>query len=191
MAAIIAITFYLLIGGCVAKVEVSELEELRSSMMITQLALSQQAQVLFRMVNGTERVQSSCLEETCCPYPYQRVLDECFYLSTEKLSWSHARQYCHGMKGTLAMPINVYALESFVHDKGGSVFVWLGATDEGQEGEWKWLNGRPIKSEDWSGSQPDNYDGNEHCMDLRPEWHPPLNDARCSNKQRFACQYTS
>ncbi|XP_027220609.2 perlucin [Penaeus vannamei] len=124
-----------------------------------------------------------------CPYPYQQVLDECFYVSKVSLNWNQARQYCQGMQGDLATPRNVYALKSYVIETGAaSTQVWLGATDQSSEGTWKWLDGRPITS-DWANGMPDNYSGNENCLDLRIKWHPPLNDSVCEVAERFVCQY--
>ena len=54
-----------------------------------------------------------------CPYPFQEVVDECFYLSPNNLAWHNARHSCQGMGADLATPSYLYALRTFVADKKG------------------------------------------------------------------------
>nr|XP_053648761.1 uncharacterized protein LOC128699942 [Cherax quadricarinatus] len=61
----------------------------------------------------------NCTEKICCPYPYSRVVDECFYVSSISLNWPDARQYCQGMTGDLASPRNLYGLKSFIISTAG------------------------------------------------------------------------
>ena len=46
--------------------------------------------------------------------------------------------------------------------------LWLGATDEVKEGEWKWSDGSPLTYTNWSpvGNQPNNKRGVEHYLML-------------------------
>ncbi|XP_045587192.2 perlucin [Procambarus clarkii] len=186
------VVWWLVMGGCVAKLDVPELEELRSALVVTQLVLSEQAETLKHLVNSTLQAKTSCAPERCCPYPYKRVLDECFYLSSKQLAWSQARHYCQGMKGDLATPKHVFALVSFVLENGAwTGAVWIGATDQGREGVWQWVNGQPIAADQWTPGQPDNAGGAENCMDIRLAWHPSLNDFNCVISQRFVCQYNA
>lgn len=67
--------------------------------------------------------------------------------------------------------------------------VWLGASDLDHEGDWQWFDGSPIKAEDWHWNAPNNGFGLEHCMVLRPDFDPPLNDAECDRPKKFVCEY--
>ncbi|MGX9105269.1 lectin-like protein, partial [Escherichia coli] len=44
--------------------------------------------------------------------------------------------------------------------------IWLGATDELQEGEWKWVNHNPLSFTKWAEQQPNNKGNEEHYMIL-------------------------
>lgn len=46
---------------------------------------------------------------------------------------------------------------------------WLGATDEGHEGRWTWVNGEPFKYSSWLPGQPDNAGGREHYLEVLPQ----------------------
>ncbi|KAK8748923.1 hypothetical protein OTU49_015593 [Cherax quadricarinatus] len=97
-----------------ADVEVSTVsqDELRSAVIVNQLLLSQQTDILKELLNNTQHNQGPY-----CPYPYTQVLDECFYLSTHKLTMEKGRQHCQGMMGDLATPKHPYALKSFIINK--------------------------------------------------------------------------
>nr|XP_053648745.1 uncharacterized protein LOC128699922 [Cherax quadricarinatus] len=63
--------------------------------------------------------QFNCSEQNCCPYPYTRVLDECFYLSLHSLHWYEAREHCQGMSGDLASPKHIDALKTYIINTAG------------------------------------------------------------------------
>ncbi|XP_042865740.1 C-type Lectin CRL-like isoform X2 [Penaeus japonicus] len=156
----------------------------RDDLLIAVSLLEKQLQDVRQMVAALPRLGA------ICPYPYEQVLDECFFLSKISLNWNEARQYCQGMQGDLATPKNVYALKSYALDRySGENEVWLGSTDKHKEGQWKWLDGRPVDKGEWHSGQPDDSERREDCLDLRLNWHPPFNDYRCNVAQRFMCQF--
>jgi len=47
----------------------------------------------------------------------------------------------------------------------GPDWYWIGLTDEENEGDWRWLNGRRASANDvtlWKPGEPDNFNGNSH-----------------------------
>lgn len=84
----------------------------------------------------------------------------------EQLSWKEAKARCEAMGGRLAM---VESLEenNFVSGlvaAAGKVDAWIGATDEGSEGQWRWVDGHLMTWTNWfkEQSQPNNKGGVEH-----------------------------
>ena len=83
------------------------------------------------------------------------------YHSIEK-TWDEARRFCqtNAQDGDLAS----------VPDKATNDFLttltteysWIGATDEGSEGTWRWSDGTPWGYENWSPNNPDNWGNMQH-----------------------------
>ena len=43
--------------------------------------------------------------------------------------------------------------------------IWLGASDEAQEGHFVWIpSGRPLMFTDWGTDEPNNLNGDEDCL---------------------------
>lgn len=71
-----------------------------------------------------------------------------YALIEEKATWHVAKRLCEEMGGHLAViesPVESEALLMLCRHSKQS--VWIGATDEAKEGEWKWVSGTPVKIE--------------------------------------------
>ncbi len=91
----------------------------------------------------------------------------------ERVSWTAARQRCEKLGGQLAVVPDKIAWE-FVRSLS-TANLWLGATDEEKEGEWKWIDGTPFTFHRWLKGQPNNaYNGTEHYLNT---WNGSWNDA--------------
>ncbi|WP_417747888.1 protein kinase domain-containing protein [Rosistilla oblonga] len=91
-----------------------------------------------------------------------------YKLFTEKLTWHEARNRCTLLGGNLAV-VKSQEENDFlfqISKKAGLDAVWVGASDEDQEGKWTWITGEPLRYRNWVGSQPDNKDGGEDFMVL-------------------------
>jgi outer membrane protein assembly factor BamB len=51
--------------------------------------------------------------------------------------------------------------------KSGNNYYWLGATDEKNEGVWRWVTNEPFEYESWSDTSPDNVNNAEHYLTSR------------------------
>ncbi|XP_045111088.1 C-type lectin domain family 17, member A-like [Portunus trituberculatus] len=171
-------------------------DDLRSGIAMAQMILAQQAQLFRELINATKESHSCCsagksdLPESIsdCPYPFKQVLDECYYLSSNTLTWHNARHSCQGMGGELAMPIYLYALRNFVAgERGPPRSVWVGANNH--NGGWRWLNGLPVDDAEWGKKQPNNRRPTDQCLAVRRDRHPVLDDMGCGSNLRFVCQY--
>lgn len=122
-----------------------------------------------------------------------------YKLFSEKLSWSEARTRCNQMGGHLAT----------IHDRDEHAFIlhmaanttvsqiWLGGTDESQEGTWKWVTDEEFGYSDWGPSEPNNLGNAEHSLvlikDLNgdPAWRGKWSDqpADSGNHPGFVCEW--
>ncbi|XP_016139681.1 CD209 antigen-like protein E [Sinocyclocheilus grahami] len=115
------------------------------------------------------------------------------FLSTELKSWSDSRQYCRDRGADLVI-INTEEkqrhISSFIKER-----VWIGLSDTEIEGIMKWVDNSPLNQGFWRKSEPNNYGGNEDCIELnfkREEtgWSPlnSWNDVPCSEKKKGICE---
>lgn len=86
----------------------------------------------------------------------------------EVLTWSEAKTKCEEMGGHLAVAESQKKNEFLKNllSKSGLTEVWLGATDEKKEGEWRWVTGPKMDFHAWANGQPNNKEGVEHYMVL-------------------------
>ena len=105
-----------------------------------------------------------------------------FILVSSAKSYQSASEYASGMGGTLATFNSSIKFDGFYDalsnvitakglaattaaDGGGAKYVWLGATDQLNEGTWIWENGSQMTFDNWGsgayGSEPDNFNNQD------------------------------
>jgi len=105
-----------------------------------------------------------------------------FILVSSAKSYQSASEYASGMGGTLATFNSSIKFDGFYDalsnvitakglaattaaDGGGAKYVWLGATDQLNEGTWIWENGSQMTFDSWGsgayGSEPDNFNNQD------------------------------
>uniref|UniRef100_A0A9J8AN00 C-type lectin domain-containing protein n=1 Tax=Cyprinus carpio carpio TaxID=630221 RepID=A0A9J8AN00_CYPCA len=116
-----------------------------------------------------------------------------FFMSTELKSWSDSRQYCRDRGADLVI-INTEEKQRFISSLV-SERVWIGLSDREQEGIMKWVDNSPLKQGFWLKGEPNNYGGNEDCIQLnfnrgKTGWSPlnSWNDMICSEKIKGICE---
>ncbi|XP_050707741.1 perlucin-like, partial [Eriocheir sinensis] len=67
---------------------------------------------------------------------------------------------------------------------------WLGASDRRHEGSWTWMDGSTVTMgmPFWAFDQPDNFRGQEHCLEFSHTKSGYFNDQQCSREVSFVCQ---
>ncbi len=70
-------------------------------------------------------------------------------------------------------------LQSELSSNGFGGVIWIGYTDNVNEGTHYWLDGSPIGYTNWSSGEPNNSGGSEDCVQMYPDgmW----NDLNCGN----------
>jgi hypothetical protein len=72
-----------------------------------------------------------------------------YFASPAPMSWFQAREWCAQRDAQLAS-VTSAAENRFVYERFATRrVVWLGATDEVHDGEWRWLSGEPFGFAPW------------------------------------------
>lgn len=111
--------------------------------------------------------------------------------------WSNAKLNCQNFGGKL-VKIESDDENHFIKTKylsGGGGRYWIGLSDLGNEGDWRWTDGTGITGyKKWRSGQPNNHEGNQHCgailkgnyysANYNAEW----NDEKCSLTLDYICE---
>ena len=113
---------------------------------------------------------------------------------------NEARNFCSELGGTLFEPrsshitrgkVKDLALEALGHLDDPA--IWLGITDEDSEGTFKFLSFESSDSivwDDWEAGEPNNMNGAEHCVVMKPKtgtWF----DYSCLDLKYPVCEFCS
>jgi len=63
--------------------------------------------------------------------------------------------------------------------------IWIGFTDETDEGTFVWSDGTEVDYTNWSGGEPNNWSGDEDCTVVRS--NGSWNDLSCTRQAAFVC----
>ncbi|XP_051766533.1 CD209 antigen-like protein C [Ctenopharyngodon idella] len=111
-----------------------------------------------------------------------------FFISHELKSWSESRQYCRDRGADLAI-INTEVKQRFISSIIKEI-VWIGLSDTETEGRMIWVDNSPLNRGFWFQGEPNNYGGQEDCVELDPTQDPVnnWNDVPCSYKKKGICE---
>ena len=86
-----------------------------------------------------------------------------FKLYLEDIPWDEARAKCERLGGRLVI-VQDQATHAFLGGLTKGKLFWIGATDEHQEGDWRWVDGSEVTFDGWHDKQPGNLGGKEHYL---------------------------
>jgi len=109
--------------------------------------------------------------------------------SGAEVSWAEAKQACEAAGGALATPRGLDENKS-LHDAMAARFparkMWIGLTDEGHEGSFRWASRAPGEFTAWHDGEPNNFNG-EDCVELYADtW--TWNDFDCGARLPSLCE---
>ncbi|XP_075787225.1 C-type lectin domain family 10 member A-like isoform X2 [Pelodiscus sinensis] len=116
-----------------------------------------------------------------------------YYFSQEEKSWFKAQQFC-ASQGSYLASVSSQEEKEFLSKEIRGQKHWIGLTDQGTEGRWRWVDGSEYRADAsrgfWDSHQPDNWHqgigGSEDCVEIRTMamW----NDVNCSLPARWICK---
>ncbi|XP_062613345.1 lectin-like [Saccostrea cucullata] len=108
-------------------------------------------------------------------------------------TWINAQKEClkYGSKLTEIETVEEYDFVKSIAEEIDAANIHIGGTDAFEEGNMVWWSS--LLSENlgpglWTRNQPDNYDNNEHCLNLQRTSDYKLNDSNCQSVFPFICE---
>jgi len=84
-----------------------------------------------------------------------------FFRLDETVSWHEAQSFCEERGGhlvTITSPEEQFFAAAMAR-RSEMKAVWIGLTNEGHAGEWKWVTGEPLGYKCWARGEPNDYEG--------------------------------
>ncbi|XP_054557458.1 C-type lectin domain family 4 member F isoform X2 [Talpa occidentalis] len=114
-----------------------------------------------------------------------------YYFSHIKKSWQEAEQFCVS-KGAHLTSVTSVEEQAFLEKFTKTSYHWIGLTDSGTEGSWRWADGTPFNNAQsrvfWGKGQPDNWKNahgrTEDCVQMQQKW----NDIDCDALFHWICK---
>jgi hypothetical protein len=128
------------------------------------------------------------------PCPSEAFAASCYEFFDDPVSWNIAEQRCVDWGGYLAS-VESSEENAFLDGWPGVMGIaaadgsgiWLGGTDAGGEGDFRWRDGVPLGFVSWAPNQPDNGAGVD-CIEKRNDGTASWYDRRCTDQQRYVCE---
>ncbi|XP_065454479.1 C-type lectin domain family 4 member F-like isoform X3 [Chrysemys picta bellii] len=118
-----------------------------------------------------------------------------YYFSQRRKSWDEAEQFCASQDSHLTS-VSSQAEQEFLSRETQGEAHWIGLTDLGTEGSWRWVDGTEYRADVsrgfWARNQPDNWHqgtgGGEDCVHIHPFNRNLWNDVNCTLPFRWICK---
>ncbi|XP_023169285.2 C-type lectin 37Db-like [Drosophila hydei] len=125
---------------------------------------------------------------------YFKVNTKYYFIWHTNVSWFNAIHICRRLGGDLALiesASEMQSISNYLISQGyGNTWLWTSGNDLVQNRKFLSVtSGMPLPYTEWSGGQPDNAGGNEHCVHLWLRNNSfRMNDWICSSPAQVLCQ---
>ena len=115
----------------------------------------------FSLIQGNkaeEQKPGNCVPT--CPDNWEKNDERCYLWQNDPKIWAEAEQFCNENEAHLAS-VTSQSIQNYIWSKieptGKS--LWIGGSDQDQEGEWKWSDGSEWNFTQWLTNEPNNFNG--------------------------------
>ncbi|KAI5646938.1 lectin c-type domain-containing protein [Phthorimaea operculella] len=126
-------------------------------------------------------------------YTYLSDTESFYKIHTLPTTWQEAKKKCGAEGAVLWHPKDEDEVDTVIAfwnqtQQQNIAKVFVGLSDLFTEGVFLTVDGQSTLDvySNWGVGQPDNYEGIEHCVQIR--WDRTLNDAPCNGKYRYICK---
>jgi hypothetical protein len=90
-----------------------------------------------------------------------------YWLSGFEATWNDANNMFNDYYEEVHLvTISSQEENDFVQENVGDLSVWIGFTDEAEEGNWEWVTGEEVVYTNWGEGEPNNMNGEEHWAEM-------------------------
>jgi len=162
---------------CKCKKELTKVENKVSDL---EISVKEEFEKLKNFIAGTSN--------TGCPKNWVLYQSSCYFLNTQKLSWTQALIECQHMGATLVSVQNVATNK--VIEKMVTQHTWIGGYQPHGSSEpdysWMWADKTTWNYENWAGGEPNNSPAEEDCVEIHTDGN--WNDDSCTSLNPSVCQ---
>ena len=126
---------------------------------------------------------------TCDAGWTELITGKCYTAGSGQLPYATAEAECASMGGILAEPINQDECEAlFSHYYIMFTKMWIGVNDRDSEGNHVFTStGTPLTYDVWLSGQPNNWGGDENCVEMKMS-DAGWSDDSCGSTFEYVCQ---
>lgn len=141
--------------------------------------------------NGEDEPVFPAASSSGCPANCACHKGHKFKVFTNTKTWPEAKADCEARGGHLATSTSEDKnnfIAALAEEYGTNRRLWLGGTDEEQEGLWRWITGEDWDYTNWNDGEPNNAGGNEEALEINFGSHGKWNDLSKTAKLGYVCE---
>ena len=109
-------------------------------------------------------------------------------VTLKRLDWFESEKYCQALGGNLASfssldTLTIVSTAAQLTTKLGYFWIGFNIVDKTS---YQWSDGSPVTFTNWLGGQPDNFNNNEQCAEIRNNGR--WNDGSCYGNHGWICK---
>ena len=135
--------------------------------------------IYFEMMMAMEELKK---DQSKIPAQAKSFRNHHYQLYLSPMNWKEAKRFCESVGGHLATITSREEDEWVRATFGTSWEFWLGGTDGGFRGQWKWVTGEHWQYSHWRKGQPDYTIDAQHCVRV---WE----DGAWNDQEEIVCHY--
>ncbi|XP_039713214.1 CD209 antigen-like protein C isoform X1 [Pteropus medius] len=122
-----------------------------------------------------------------CPWDWNFFQGSCYIFSQTQSTWKASVSACKDMSAQLVIINNAEEQKFLKSWDAKNKRIWIGLSDQHNEGSWKWVDNSPLHLSFWKEGEPNNQ-GDEDCVELYGDgW----NDSVCNAENFWICEKPS
>ncbi|XP_065672067.1 lithostathine-1-beta-like [Hydra vulgaris] len=124
-----------------------------------------------------------------CPSGWSKNAGYCYLYQSSVKTYQDSLFSCQSYEGTLLsvedQVENTFISNYIISNNLKSTSIWIGLHDNEDLRKFEWSDGTPLSYTNWKIKEPNNLDGNEHCVEIS---YGGFNDIDCGRSFSFFCE---